>query len=134
MKKISPQRIAQALYELTIDQDKKDVVAVVDRFINWLAGNRQLSQASAIIAAFDRYADRQAGVVSATVTTATKLSAVLRHDIIALIKKQTVATTVELDEQTNEALLGGFSVAVDDLRIDASLKQKVADLHHHLIS
>lgn len=134
MAKITPQRYAQALYELTLDQDKKTLEKTIAFFVDHLVKNGQIGRGEQIIKAFEKYANRQNGLVTAKVTTAQPLPDSLLKEIKKMIIDVTAAQEVEVTTVQDEKLLGGFTIAAQDWRLDASLRQKLQNLNKVLIS
>ena len=68
------------------------------------------------------------GIVESTVTTASPLSAALKKDISAVLKKLTDNKKVELKEEVNEELIGGFVLRVGDKQIDDSVSSRLREI------
>ncbi len=68
-------------------------------------------------------------IITTTLTTAVKLNDDIRKRIIALLKEQTKAE-IELHEEINEELIGGFVLSYDDKQYDASIITQLQKLHH----
>lgn len=68
------------------------------------------------------------GTAIADVASAHKLSGPSRKQIIDFIASQIEATKVELREQVDPSLLGGFHVSVAGREIDATLAHKITQL------
>ncbi len=134
MAKVTTKRYAQALYELTLDQDKSTIQKIIAAFVDHLAKTRQLSRAGQIVAALEKYANDQENIVTAVVTTARPINAQLLTDISDLIAKFSSAKTVEISTIQDDDLLGGFTVAAQDWRLDASLQQQLQNLNKALNS
>ncbi len=71
------------------------------------------------------------GILRASVTTATKLSARLQNDFEAAITKAT-GMEVELTTMMDESLIGGYVLQVGDDMIDNSIKNKLNSLRRTL--
>jgi len=61
------------------------------------------------------------GIVNAEVTSATELTDLNRTEIIAIVKKETGANAVLIEEKVNDKLIGGFILKVGDKQFDASI-------------
>jgi F-type H+-transporting ATPase subunit delta len=68
------------------------------------------------------------GIGKASVTTATGIDASLRAEIERMVKTLSQRSTIELDEQIDASLIGGFVLNVGDRQIDASIKNKLKSL------
>lgn len=71
------------------------------------------------------------GILRASVTTATKLSAQLQKDFEIAISKAT-GKEVELTPEVDETLIGGYKLQVGDDMIDNSIKNKLNSLRRTL--
>jgi len=68
------------------------------------------------------------GVMEANVKTAYPLSAEVKKDIEARVKKETSAKKVIINETIDRSLLGGVIITAPDMELDLSLKTKLAKL------
>ena len=73
------------------------------------------------------------GIQKATVTTASALTAEQKVTVSKIVKDYT-GKEVELIEQIDESLIGGFILKVDDQQIDDSIRRKLNDLKVSLAS
>jgi F-type H+-transporting ATPase subunit delta len=73
------------------------------------------------------------GIQKATVTTASNLTADQKATVAKIVKDYT-GKEVELIEQIDESLIGGFILKVGDQQIDDSIKRKLNDLKVSLAS
>ena len=73
------------------------------------------------------------GIKTTVFTSAVKIDQSLRKHIIELVKKG-FNTEVELIENTDEKLIGGFILRVDDQQFDASISTKLKKIKHNLIN
>lgn len=96
-------------------------------FLGVLAANRRLSALPGMIAAFKTIAAAQRGEVTATVTSAHKLS---DAQIDTLKTKLTAreGRTVMLTADVDPDLLGGLVVTIGSQRIDASIRTRLNSL------
>ncbi len=97
------------------------------RFIDLVVEHGREANLSAIAASYLEAYRLQQGTVSATVTSAVALSDVQRAHIESAIKASG-AESVELEEQVNPDLIGGFVVRVGDKQIDTSIAQALRKL------
>ena len=68
------------------------------------------------------------GIGQATVTTTIPMDADLRKTIEAIVKKLSDKKQVEIKENVDRELIGGFILNVGDRQIDASIKSKLRTL------
>lgn len=65
------------------------------------------------------------GIGKASVTSTVPIDAELRSELVALVKKLSNKTQIELEEKVDKDLIGGFILNVGDRQIDASIKNKL---------
>jgi F-type H+-transporting ATPase subunit delta len=68
------------------------------------------------------------GIVQAKITTAMPVDKDLRAAFEAIVKKMTDKKKVEMLEQVDDEMIGGFVLAVDDKQIDASIRSQLKTL------
>ncbi|MCX6740225.1 MAG: ATP synthase F1 subunit delta [Candidatus Parcubacteria bacterium] len=132
MRKISSKKYAQALYELTNDLSKEQIKLEIGNFIKLIARNKDLNKIDKIFKAFDEYAKKQESIVDVSVVSAEILSPSQKEDLKQQIKKEQKVKTVNLQEQVDKSLLGGFILKIGDTIFDASLKSRLASLRADL--
>ncbi|MDR2524223.1 MAG: F0F1 ATP synthase subunit delta [Candidatus Nomurabacteria bacterium] len=71
---------------------------------------------------------RRFGLVSAEVTSASKLSDELEREIKTFIKNQTDAQKVEIIKTVDPDLIGGVVISTTDAEMDASVRTKLQKL------
>jgi F-type H+-transporting ATPase subunit delta len=72
------------------------------------------------------------GIVTASVTSATELTAESRAEIEAIVKNEIGANQVVLNEKVNADLIGGFVLKVGDKQFDASIGSALNKLKKEL--
>ncbi|MEA3504313.1 MAG: ATP synthase F1 subunit delta [Bacteroidota bacterium] len=72
------------------------------------------------------------GIITTTIKTTISLDAKLREQIISLMKSET-KSEIELIEEVDENLLGGFVLEYNDKLYDASVRRKLSKLRRELI-
>ena len=82
----------------------------------------------AVLESIAREYARVHNTVEAHVTTAYPLSAELKKELEARVKKETKAQKVIMNETIDRSLLGGVIVTAPDMELDLSLKTKLAKL------
>jgi F-type H+-transporting ATPase subunit delta len=83
---------------------------------------------------FDRLRNRERGIVTAVVTSAAPLS---DEDLAAVRRRITAmrdATSVEIEQQVDPALIGGLMVRVGDRLIDATVRGRLERLRTQLVA
>ncbi|HMQ02224.1 MAG TPA: ATP synthase F1 subunit delta [Candidatus Doudnabacteria bacterium] len=127
--KITIKQYAQSLYEVIETTDPKQYDRVIDNFINILRTNNDLASYEKIIAEFEKLLTAQENTSQVTITTVDGKTVTP-----SLIKElnQFVKDKVELTKKTDEEIIGGVVVRVDDTLIDASLKTQLENLEANL--
>ena len=119
---------AVALYDVTEHLKGKELDAALTNFVSLLFHDQKLKQASSIIAEFEKYAKKKAGIVSIEITSARELD----DKTISHIKKA-FGDKVETTQKINESILGGIIVREENKIFDASLKTQLSKLKSSLI-
>ena len=118
---------ADQLNGITALMSAMKVSDLTANFVKLLTTNRRLSLLSQTITAFEAFADEHAGLISADVTSAEKLS---DQQVRALkdALKETTGKDVTLNQRVDQALIGGLVVQLGSRMIDTSLKTKLANM------
>jgi F-type H+-transporting ATPase subunit delta len=74
---------------------------------------------------------KHAGITESFLTTAIKVDAEVKKQIIDLISK-VFKTKVKLEEKIDSEIIGGFILRIDDNYIDASIKSKLRNIRKEL--
>jgi F-type H+-transporting ATPase subunit delta len=101
-------------------------------FITLLLDHRREDYLEGIARHFLTLMRKEQGVRTAGVITAVPLSESLRQSVLKLIGRKFNAT-VELKEEVDENLIGGFILRVGDQQIDASIATKLKRIEKDLI-
>ena len=128
MKKVSNKQLAQALYQITVDAKGEKLHRAIAEFAKLLARARKISRAENIIAEFEKYSKKQAGIMEITVQSARKLDEKTMNQL-----KKVFGDEVEASESIDESLLGGVRVRTEDKILDGSLKTQLNQLKQSLV-
>lgn len=82
----------------------------------------------AIATEFTKQYNVKKGIEVAKVITTVPLDAKLRKEFEQIVAKISNSKTVELEEEVNEDIIGGFVLKVGDRQIDDSIKTKINEL------
>jgi F-type H+-transporting ATPase subunit delta len=82
---------------------------------------------------FIKLYDDAKGIVKAQIISAVPLTADLRQEFVKIVADAT-GKTVELEEKTDEKLIGGYLLRVGDRQIDASIRKRLNDLKLKLLN
>jgi len=101
-------------------------------FIDLVLENRREEYLTGIARYFLDLLKLNSGIRSAELVTAVPIDENLRKSIIQLIARKFDAK-VELHEQVDQNIIGGFILRVDDQQIDASISSKLSRIKRELI-
>jgi F-type H+-transporting ATPase subunit delta len=93
-------------------------------FINLIFTNRREIYLESILRYFMYLYNKEIGIKPALLLSPAKLDPALRNKIIHTIS-QKLNLKIELQEQTEPELLGGFVMRIDDYQIDASIASQL---------
>lgn len=96
-------------------------------FISLMIRKRRERYLPSIAEAFSDLYKASKGIKTAYVTSAVELAAQDKAGILEILSKLT-DKKIELIEKTNESLLGGFVINLDNFQIDQSIASKVKQL------
>lgn len=106
-----------------------------DDFVKLLARNRRMEFAQGAALAYLAIYRKEHHISTVTVTSAAPLSPDSSERLSRLIKSHAGEEgTVEYKEQVDPSLIGGFTVAIDNRRLDASVKNELKQLRLKLLS
>ncbi|MBI5222738.1 MAG: F0F1 ATP synthase subunit delta [Candidatus Magasanikbacteria bacterium] len=127
-KKITNKQFAEALYEAAVDLKGGELQSALRQFVLLLGKHRKLKQAERIIAEFEKYSKRRAGVVDIEIKTSRQLD----EDSVEKIKKF-FGNKVDAVEAVDESLLGGVVVRTEEKILDGSLRTQLGRLKQGLL-
>ena len=119
-------RIFSEIFEGKLDK-------VVITFFNLLTQNKREQYLSYICLNFLQLYKKEKGIKEAVLTTAHTIDKKHREEIVALLKKK-FKLNIELTEQVNENIVGGFKLRIDDQQVDASISSKLRKIQNELIN
>jgi F-type H+-transporting ATPase subunit delta len=99
--------------------------------VRLLADRKRLSSLSAIAARLASLADEQAGIVRATVISATILPESFYERLTSELESVT-ARKIALDRQQDPSLIAGIVTRIGDNTIDGSIKGRLAEIERQL--
>jgi len=126
--KISVSQYAHSLYDSVAGKSEKEVKAVLINFVALLGRNRELNKANGIIEAFTKIWDEEHGIVAATLVSARELGPTAHEVVTSYLKDKTKAEKINLTEEVDEKLLGGFILKYNSKVLDGSLKTSLDQL------
>ena len=105
----------------------KSVHKISLSFMSLMIRKRRERYLPSIAEAFADLYQAYKGIKTAYVTTAVELGAGERKSILEILQKVT-NKKIELVEKTNETLLGGFVINLDNFQLDQSIAAKIKQL------
>jgi len=100
-------------------------------FVSLIAKKRRENILSEIAAAFESLWKEKQGIVPVTLVSSIELDNTSKDSILAKVKG-IVNGTIELTEEVDESILGGFILKMDDKQIDASVRSQLNNLKQRL--
>lgn len=100
-------------------------------FIRLVAGNNREEYLAAISRNYIELYKKEKNIKIARVVTATPLTKEIRQEMATLITKAFKAE-IELQEEVNKDLIGGFVLRVEDKQLDSSVKGKLIRIKKEL--
>lgn len=120
------QKIAVLQTALTLPQQKTSASGIA--FIALLLGNkREVLFAQMAHSYIDLYR-QHFGIVEAQITTTTRLNSQQTQKIVQFIAQHSQAADVQLRQQIDHSIGGGFVLDFDSYRLDASLRKQLQQL------
>ncbi len=131
MATLSFKNIAQGIYEGA--KEHKNSTSYFQNVLKFLAKRKLVSKAPQILEELKKIVNKENGILEAKVSTASRLGATERYELIQELKKRYKAHDINLTEVIKESLLGGMKVEVGDEVIDLSTKGKILKLKTYLM-
>ncbi|HMR55191.1 MAG TPA: F0F1 ATP synthase subunit delta [Candidatus Doudnabacteria bacterium] len=127
--KYTVKQYAQSLYDVLETTNPKQQDIVIDNFINILKTNDDLAAYEKIVAEYEKLLDIKQNTSQVTITTATdaNITPALLKELNKYSKDK-----IETTQITDEQILGGVVIRVDDTLIDASLRTELNNLESKL--
>ncbi|HEX3100109.1 MAG TPA: F0F1 ATP synthase subunit delta [Patescibacteria group bacterium] len=126
--RFTKEQYAQALFEALAETSPKSHDTVINNFIEALKANGDLSSYEDIIEAYEIYDKTERGVKEVEVTTASaKVNKTLIDDLNKLVGKN-----AEITQKSDDKIIGGVVIKIDDTLIDGSIKNHLNNLENTL--
>jgi F-type H+-transporting ATPase subunit delta len=100
-------------------------------FIRLVTGNNREEYLAAICRHYDKLFKEEMGIMMASIETAAPLTKEIRQEMLAIITRAFKAE-IELQEEVNNDLIGGFVLRVEDKQLDSSVKGKLGMIRKEL--
>ena len=106
---------------------------VVDSFVALLAENNRLDMARDIALSYLRIYRQRHNIRLVTVTSAAPMDPADEERLRRLIAGHLDGATMDYHHEIDPDLIGGFTVSVDNERLDASVANELKQLRHNLL-
>lgn len=126
--KISARQYAESLYDSIDGQTDKEAAVILKNFVRLLGEKRDISKANAIIEAFGEIWDKNQGETAARLMTAREVKPATRTAVIDYLKNRTGFKEINLTEEIDHNLIGGFVLRYGSQVLDGSLKTSLGEL------
>ena len=103
-------------------------------FVKLLERNRRIDMAGEVALAYTRYFRAERGIRQVTVTSAAPLPADQLDRIRAIVQEHLHGGSMEFATAIDPALIGGFTVSIDNERLDASVDRQLKELRRTLLN
>lgn len=104
------------------------------RFVPLVIKNNRVSFMRAIALSYIKLYRERNDIARVEVVTATAVASDVIDHIVDVVKNQLNGKTIELTQRVDPALIGGFTVNVDSMVLDASVKNQLEKLRLKLLS
>lgn len=104
-----------------------------DDFLNLLAHNRRLDFADGICRAYTLLYRQENKIYRVHTTSAAPMDPAQESRLKAFVERHLGGAKMEYSTSVDPDLVGGFTIAVDNERLDASVRQRLQQLRQHLI-
>ena len=139
-------RVYPALKKVMIDpttsQDKKieilitasgiNITPTMKQVIRMVVENSRADYMENITLAYDKYYRKVKKVVNVNLITVEPASEKIKEQLIKVISKVT-SDKIEFQTETNPDIIGGFILEIEDMRLDASVRDQLNQLRLDLI-
>lgn len=125
--KIKVKDYAENLYQLLKTVPGNKEAEAIRQFILLIKKNNHLYLIDKIIIAFTEVYRQQENIAKVEVTSTKELSPGQKNQLLQQFKAS-LEREVEIAFQTDESLIGGIKVQIDDYLIDGSIKKKLLAL------
>lgn len=126
-----------------VNQDKKQKVLdaifgeriheLTKAFIRILITKGREDLLADVAASFVAQNKKRKGILTAQVVTAVALDDALRSAVNEIVKKMNDGGTIDVTEEVDPDIIGGFVLKVEDRMVDASIQSQLRTLHRELI-
>ncbi len=114
----------RAVLKEVFKTSSKETIGLIDILVD----NKRINMLGQVAASFVDIYNKDRGVQTATVTTATALTPELETKVLAKVTELTGSTDVKLENIIDESIIGGFILRVGDTQYNASIASQLGKL------
>ncbi|MCC7160800.1 F0F1 ATP synthase subunit delta [Candidatus Nomurabacteria bacterium] len=133
MAMVSNNDIAHAIYLASKDVKHEEMSLFYKKIVNFLIKRKLLSKAPDILSRLKKIINHAEGKVVARISSKEKIDNTTNKMLAETLARRYSAKEIEMVENLDEKLLGGFKIEVDDEVIDLTIKNKIGKLQEYLI-
>lgn len=123
---------AQMLLDLAADKLPDAIKTELENLVRVLGDNKRLLLLPAIARLFTEFSDRAQNKVQLDISSAYKLDAATKKAIVSAVGAK-LGKTLEVSTSVDKSLIGGVVIRAGDQVIDASIKNRIAQLGAALV-
>lgn len=131
---LSTKKIAQAVYEASLEMEGKDLDVIMASTTDFLMERNLMGKAPEVLSHLQKIVDKKDGLVRVSVETASPMSKEVTDDLIEKLKERYKVDKINLHVIENKKLLGGIKIKVYDEVINLTLSTRLHHLQNYLIS
>lgn len=132
MATLSNTDIARAIYETSKGKKGEGLTLELRKVVQFLYRKNLLSNKLDIIEKLRKIINTEEGIVTAKVLSVKGIEEGFRKDLINFLKERYRANVVEVEEESDDKILGGVRVEINNEVIDMTLKNQITQLQKHL--
>lgn len=126
-------QLAAALYRAQKSKSRSEIAAIAQRALDALRDRYLLSKKDELFAALEEVRRKEEGVIHAHIVSRTGCNPSDRRKIIRYLKAR-FKKNVEITEQKDPSLIGGFKILWEDTVLDATINNQIKQLAKELTS
>lgn len=132
MATISNNNIAQAIYLELGGKEHKEQAMILPKIVQFLVRKRLLTKAPDILNRLSKIINDEEGRLVAKVSSKDSLDEKTKHELKLSLVQRYKAREVDLILNTDEKLIGGYKIEVNDEIIDFTIKNRIEKLQEYL--
>lgn len=129
---VSNNNIARAIYLELKGKEQKEQPVIFAKVISFLSRKRLLGKSQDILSRLSKIINEEEGRIVAKISSKTILDEKTKHELRNALAQRYKAKEVDLILNTDEKLLGGYKIEVNDEIIDLTTKNKISKLQEYL--